>query len=637
MSEQTDFDVIVVGGGHAGAEAAWAAARLLGSGRRVALVTMDPKAIGRMSCNPAIGGLAKGQMVREIDALGGLMAHAIDAAGIQFRVLNESKGAAVRSPRAQADKYRYAQAVQELLHIGCPNLAIITGSVEDITTEAAGSAGHHPMVIRGVTLGDGTRLSCRCVVLTTGTFLRGLMHTGEQKTVGGRVGEQAAVGLSGALRRLGFELGRLKTGTPPRIARESIDFGRLAPQSGDSPPWPFSYLSGTPHSPLARQFPVLPQMLCHITFTNPEVHEIIRTNLHRAPMYSGQIQSRGPRYCPSIEDKIVRFADKMQHQIFLEPESLDTNEIYCNGISTSLPSDVQEQIVHRIEGLERAHILRFGYAVEYDFSPTQQIDASLETRLVGGLYFAGQLNGTSGYEEAAGQGLMAGINAARQCTDQPPLILRRDEAYIGVMIDDLVTKTPTEPYRMFTSRAEFRLQLRSDNADQRLTPIAERIGLADAPRVDMLRQQARQISFLREVVTGAHLNTGRRAIDMLRQPDIHWSALAAMPWSDPRLASAVADPALAGAWQQLQTQLRYEGYIARDQLLVNRMRELESREIPRNINFDAISELRKEAREALQKFRPQTLAQASRLEGITPADLLVLSAAILSRRARCVV
>ena len=352
-------------------------------------------------------------------------------------------------------------------------------------------------------------------------------------------------------------------------------------------------------------------------------------------MYSGQIKSRGPRYCPSIEDKIVRFADKTQHQIFLEPESLDTDEIYCNGISTSLPSDVQQQIVHQIEGLEKAEILRFGYAVEYDFSPTHQIDASLETRRVSGLYFAGQINGTSGYEEAAGQGLLAGINAAQKCRDLPPLVLRRDEAYIGVMIDDLVTKTPTEPYRMFTSRAEFRLQLRADNADQRLTPVAERLGLADPPRLEMLQQLNRHMAFLRQVLTAAHLNSGQRAIDMLRRPDVPWSSLAAMPWSDDRLAAAVANPSLASAWLQVQTQLRYEGYIQRDQSAAHRMRELEAREIPRNLNFAAISELRKEAREALQKFRPLTLAQASRLEGITPADLLVLSAAILTRRARC--
>ncbi len=635
MAENTDFDVVVVGGGHAGAEAAWAAARLLADGGRVALITMDPQAIGRMSCNPAIGGLAKGQMVREIDALGGLMAHAIDASGIQFRMLNESKGAAVRSPRAQADKYRYALAVQQLLRDGCPTLSIITGSVEDIiTAPLVGDASHHRMAVQGVTLADGTRLSCRCVVITTGTFLRGLMHTGEQKTVGGRVGEHAAVGLSGALQRLGFELGRLKTGTPPRIARQSIDFGRLAPQLGDDPPQPFSYLSGTPHSPLARQFPPLPQVPCYITFTNTVVHDIIRSNLHRAPMYSGQILSRGPRYCPSIEDKIVRFADKTQHQIFLEPESLDTNEIYCNGISTSLPSDVQQQIVHSIEGLEKAEILRFGYAVEYDFSPTHQIDAALETRLVRGLYFAGQLNGTSGYEEAAGQGLMAGINAARQCRDRPPLILRRDEAYIGVMIDDLITKTPTEPYRMFTSRAEFRLQLRADNADQRLTPVAERIGLAETPRLSMLQRLIDDMTYVREVLTSAHLNSGQRAMDMLRRPDKPWPTLAAMPWSDSRLAEAVANPGLASAWRQVQTQVRYEGYIQRDQSAAHRMHELEAREIPSHIDFAAIAELRKEAREALHKFQPRTLAQALRLEGVTPADLLVLSAVILTRKAR---
>ncbi|MGC8560501.1 MAG: tRNA uridine-5-carboxymethylaminomethyl(34) synthesis enzyme MnmG [Phycisphaerae bacterium] len=632
MGIELDFDLIVVGGGHAGAEAAWAGAKLLSGTGRVAMITMDPAAIGRMSCNPAIGGLAKGQMVREIDALGGLMAHAIDATGIQFRMLNESKGAAVRSPRAQADKYRYARAVQQLLKTGCPNLTIIAGSVEDVEVEPETCESGRVQVVRGVTLGDGSRLACRCVVLTTGTFLRGLMHTGEEKTVGGRVGEQAAVGLSGALRRLGFELGRLKTGTPPRIARESIDFGRLSPQWGDDPPRAFSYLSGTADSPLAGRFPVLPQVPCYITFTNPAVHDVIRSNLHRAPMYSGQIQSRGPRYCPSIEDKVVRFADKTQHQIFLEPESLDTNEIYCNGISTSLPADVQREIVRQIEGLEKAEILRFGYAVEYDFSPTHQIDASLETRTVQGLYFAGQLNGTSGYEEAAGQGLMAGINAARRCQNLPPVILRRDEAYIGVMIDDLVTKTPTEPYRMFTSRAEFRLRLRSDNADQRLTPIAEQIGLADRVRVNRLAALAGQMQVIRESLAAAHLNTGQRAIDMLRRPDVPWRTLADWPWSDSRLAELTRDPSLADAWEQVQTQLRYEGYIQRDQQAAERLRELEGRRIPAQMDFASLRELRKEAREALQKFRPLTLAQASRLEGMTPADMLVLSAAMLGRR-----
>ncbi len=629
-----DFDLVIVGGGHAGAEAAWAASTMLAGAGRVALITMDPQAIGRMSCNPAIGGLAKGQMVREIDALGGLMAHAIDATGIQFRMLNESKGPAVRSPRAQADKYRYARAVQALLAMGCPNLTIITGSVEWIGTEKAAAGDVRPATVRYVRLADGMEIECGTLILTTGTFLRGLMHTGETQTVGGRVGEQAAVGLSASLRDLGFELGRLKTGTPPRLARESIDFGKVSPQPGDTVPQPFSYLSGTPDSPLASRFPVLPQVPCYITYTNAAVHDLIRSNLHRAPMYSGQIAGRGPRYCPSIEDKVVRFADKSQHQIFLEPESLDTNEIYCNGISTSLPADVQEQIVHQIVGLEKAAILRFGYAVEYDFSPTHQIDASLETRLVGGLFFAGQINGTSGYEEAAGQGLMAGINAAQKTRGQSPLILRRDQAYIGVMIDDLVTKTPTEPYRMFTSRAEYRLQLRADNADQRLTPIAEPLGLISGARAAALAAFQRDVAHLRGIVEKSHLNNGQRAQDYLRRPDFAWRDLPTMAWNNPQLDAAVAKAELAPAWEQLQTQLRYHGYIQRDQQTAARMHELEDRVIDPQLDFSHVSDLRKEAREALGKFRPLTLGQASRLEGVTPADLLTLSLVLTGKTRR---
>ncbi len=627
MVNQSGFyDIIIVGGGHAGAEAAWAASRLLGDRGTVAMITMDPAAIGRMSCNPAIGGLAKGQMVREIDALGGLMAHAIDATGIQFRMLNRSKGPAVQSPRAQADKYRYAQAVQHLLLENCPNLTIIPDIVEDITVDPRGQDDAPVWRVTGLKLQSGRELRCRCAILTTGTFLRGLMHTGEKKTEGGRTGEKAAMGLSGSLIKLGFELQRLKTGTPPRVARESVDFSALEPQHGDNPPLAFSDLSGTAASPLGSRFPALPQVPCHITYTNQAVHELIRANLHRAPMYSGQIQSRGPRYCPSIEDKVVRFADKSQHQIFLEPEGLDTNEIYCNGIATSLPADVQEQIVHSIVGLEKAVILRHGYAVEYDFSPTHQIGATLETHRANGLFFAGQLNGTSGYEEAAGQGLIAGINAALKIRGGSPFILRRDQAYIGVMIDDLITKTPTEPYRMFTSRAEYRLTLRSDNTDQRLTPLGAGIGLAEPARIGQLENKLSDLRRLTDVFKTLRVPGGGAAMDLLRRPDLELAALPPLLGVDgPRLAAMLSDPSTHAHIEQLQIEARYAGYIIREKRAAERMVELEDKLIPQNMKFNVIAELRAEARQAMEKFRPRTVGQASRLEGITPADLMILT------------
>jgi tRNA uridine 5-carboxymethylaminomethyl modification enzyme len=521
-----DFDIIVIGGGHAGAEAGWAASHM---GAKVALISMDPTRIGAMSCNPAIGGLAKGQMVREIDALGGLMGIASDNTGIQFRMLNRSKGPAVWGPRCQSDKYKYAKEVQRLLST-CANLTIIPGEVAEISVSprlapALGPGDDDPAQgavlneIRSVTLSNGTRLSCRAVIVTTGTFLRALMHTGESQTPGGRVGESMASGLSGSLQKLGLELGRLKTGTPPRLDRRTIDFSAFEPQPGDEEPLPFSYLNEygedrdkgpfdklmagqggkaasennitTPSSctqgegrgggvssfilhpsPFLSWRPPLPQVDCYISATNQTIHEIIRANLHRAPMYSGQIQSTGPRYCPSIEDKVVRFAEKQSHHIFLEPESLESNEIYCNGISTSLPGDVQKQIIALIPGLEKAEILRFGYAVEYDMVWPTQIRSTLETKKIAGLFLAGQINGTSGYEEAAAQGQIAGINAARYAAGTPAdFVLQRNQAYMGVLVDDLVTKPPTEPYRMFTSRAEHRLHLQRQ---RRRTPYSNR-------------------------------------------------------------------------------------------------------------------------------------------------------------------
>ena len=584
-----------------------------------------------MSCNPAIGGLAKGQIVREIDALGGLMAHAIDATGIQFRMLNKSKGPAVQSPRAQADKYKYAQKVQQLLKENCPNLTLIPGIVDRFLTSPASktnadgfeSVGGRPR-ITALQLEDGRTLTANAVVVTTGTFLRALMHTGEKKTEGGRINEQSARGLSASLRDLGFELGRLKTGTPPRIAKESIHYADLEAQPGDTPPIPFSDLTNPEKFPLVQQVPM------HITYTNERAHELIRENLHRAPMYSGQIQSRGPRYCPSIEDKVVRFADKDRHQIFLEPEGLDTNEIYCNGISTSLPEDVQIEIIHSIKGLENAKVLRWGYAVEYDFSPTHQIDATLETRLVEGLYFAGQLNGTSGYEEAAGQGLIAGINAALKVQNKDRFILTRDQAYIGVMIDDLITKTPTEPYRMFTSRAEFRLTLRSDNTDQRLTPLGAKIGLASQERVDRLTQKLAAMTDLTNYLKSTRIrqgDNGHAAYDLLRRPDITPEKLQQLLPHEPR--TTTHDPRI---WSQVEIEAKYAGYILREKESAQRLHDLEGKLIPANFNFAAITELRREAKQSLEKFRPQTLGQASRLEGITPSDLTILMIHITGKK-----
>jgi tRNA uridine 5-carboxymethylaminomethyl modification enzyme len=566
VAEMTcDFDIVVIGGGHAGAEAAWAASRL---GAKTVMVSMDPGKIGQMSCNPAIGGLAKGQMVREVDALGGLMGIATDNTGIQFRMLNRSKGPAVWGPRAQADKYKYAKEVQRLLGT-CSNLTVHSGEVARI--EVADGK------VSAVVLADGMWISCRCAIVTTGTFLRGLMHTGERKTEGGRVGESAAKGLSGCLAELGLEMGRLKTGTPPRLKRQSIDFSKFDPQAGDEEPAPFSYLNEY----AGGWSPPLQQVYCWIGGTHAAIHELIRANLHRAPMYSGQIQSVGPRYCPSIEDKVVRFADKERHQIFLEPEGLDTDEIYCNGISTSLPADVQEKMVRMIPGLEGAEILRFGYAVEYDMVWPTQIDSGLQTKKISGLFLAGQINGTSGYEEAAAQGIVAGINAARFAAGRAAdFVLRRDQAYIGVLIDDLVTKPPTEPYRMFTSRAEHRLHLRNDNADQRLTPLGRELGLVDDGRWE---QFSRRVE------------------------------------------------ALAGRGEDAQTQrllaiqVKYKGYIARQDRQIERMAQMEEKLIPASVDYSAVVGLRNEAKQKLTKFTPRSLGQALRVSGITPADVTVLA------------
>ncbi len=617
-----DFEVIVIGGGHAGAEAAWAAARI---GAPTALITFRREAIGRMSCNPAVGGIGKGQMVREVDALGGLMGLATDRAAIQFRMLNRRKGPAVWAPRAQCDRGLYAAAVQDLLD-RTPDLTILEGSVEDLLVEA----GERPRVC-GVRLADGRTLAARAVVVTSGTFLRALMHCGEQQTPGGRLGEPSAEGLSGCLRRLGLGLGRLKTGTPPRVARDSVDYSVLDEQPGDADPRPFSFLNDAVTQP---------QVSCWITWTHPDTHELIRRNLHRAPMYSGQIVSRGPRYCPSIEDKVVRFADKERHQVFLEPEGYESDRIYCNGISTSLPPDVQEPMVRAIRGLERARIVQWGYAVEYDFVPPHQTTACLETKPVAGLFLAGQINGTSGYEEAAGQGIVAGINAARRVQGREPVVLRRDGSYIGVMIDDLVTKGVDEPYRMFTSRAEYRLLLRCDNADERLTPVGREVGLANDARWERFLAARRAAAAFEAWLTARSAtngeNTGddpagvvvRRLLDTLGEGDgdvlaeplvREWAAEycgdGGEDVSDGRLRTA--------AWSAL-ARMKYAGYIRRQARQVERFARLEERRIPAGVDFRAVPHLRHEAREKFAAVGPASVGQALRISGVSPADVTLL-------------
>jgi tRNA uridine 5-carboxymethylaminomethyl modification enzyme len=612
------FDIVVIGGGHAGAEAARVAAR---GGAHVALITMQREAIGRMSCNPAIGGLAKGNLVKEIDALGGLMGEATDRAGIQFKVLNRSKGPAVQGPRAQCDRDLYAAAVQELLAAE-PNLTIVEGSVSSLILE--------DRTVHGVVLGDGTRLTARAVILTTGTFLRALMHSGELKTAGGRFGEPSAETLSDSLQLLGLELGRLKTGTPPRVDKTTVDFSRLEEAPGDAEPRPFSILTDRLEQP---------QVLCWLTHTSATAHDLIRANLHRAPMYSGQIRATGPRYCPSIEDKVVRFAEKERHQVFVEPEGLEHPWLYLNGISTSLPADVQDAVVRSLPGFENAKIARYGYAVEYDFVNPQQLDATLKARGIDGLFLAGQINGTSGYEEAAAQGFIAGLNALEAIRGGEPVVLRRDQAYTAVMIDDLVTLGTEEPYRMFTSRAEHRLLLGCDSVYERLSPVAVRLGILDDERkrrveARIMRMQraerAGEIELRPDRETqawlaaaGVELTSQSSVGRLMQRPSIDIEALVS--------AAEKALPELTGAFRALSeeeregvvSRLRYAGYLERQQREAGRMVADEELRIPPDMTY-ALPGLSREMVEKFSRVRPSSLGQASRIPGVTPAAVAIL-------------